>query len=66
MKHFFRRNNAENNIISLQFSAGYRSNAIKDESIAFDWLKFWQYLKPHLLKFLAAIAVRKFQIERRF
>lgn len=39
------------------FSTGYSSNVIKNESVAFDWHKFWEYLKPHLLKFLAAIAV---------
>lgn len=29
----------------------------KAETVAFDWKRFWHYLKPHLLKFLAAIGV---------
>lgn len=37
--------------------AGYQANVIKNDTIAFDWRKFWTYLKPHLLKFLGAIAV---------
>ncbi|XP_031638449.1 mitochondrial potassium channel ATP-binding subunit [Contarinia nasturtii] len=36
--------------------AGYQTNAIKKDSVAFDWHQFWQYLKPYLLKFLGAIA----------
>lgn len=42
------------------FTLGYQTNAIKSESIAFDWHKFWKYLKPYLLKFLGAIAVSYF------
>lgn len=40
--------------------AGYQAKAIKNDSVAFDWHKFWQYLKPYLLKFLGAIAVSSF------
>lgn len=47
---------AFNTKISFYFS-GYQTKAIKNESIAFDWHKFWTYLKPYLLKFLGAIAV---------
>lgn len=45
----------------LQFYVilGYQTNAIKNDTVAFDWRKFWHYLKPHLLKFLGAIAVSK-------
>lgn len=37
--------------------AGYQSNVTKADTVAFDWKRFWKYLKPHLLKFLAAICV---------
>lgn len=41
---------------------GYHSDVI-----AFDWHRFWQYLRPHLLKFLgaigAALAVAYFNIK---
>lgn len=37
--------------------SGYQTNVIRNDSIAFDWKKFWTYLKPYFLKFLGAIAV---------
>lgn len=43
--------------ILMSLFVGYHTNSIKNESIAFDWRKFWEYLKPYLLKFLGAIAV---------
>lgn len=37
---------------------GYRSKVTRPDEGKFDWARFWGYLKPHLLKFLGAIAVR--------
>lgn len=36
---------------------GYHNNAIQNDTVAFDWCRFWHYLKPYLWKFLGAIAV---------
>lgn len=37
---------------------GYSAKSMRNnETVAFDWKKFWHYLKPHILKFLAAICV---------
>lgn len=53
--------------IFVFFLLGYQSNVIKSDSIAFHWHFFWQYLRPHLLKFLgaisAALAVAYFNIK---
>lgn len=38
-------------------TSGFRKATRPDEG-KFDWAMFWRYLKPHLLKFLGAIAVR--------
>lgn len=37
--------------------AGYHTNVAKNDTVTFDWRKFWHYLKPYLLKFIGAIAV---------
>lgn len=36
--------------------SGY--NQLKENDVKFDWKKFWEYLKPHLIKFIGAILVR--------
>lgn len=38
--------------------SGLRAKVTKPDEGKFDWIMFWGYLKPHLLKFLGAIAVR--------
>ncbi len=38
--------------------SGFRSKVTKPDEGKFDWSMFWRYLKPHLLKFIGAIAVR--------
>lgn len=40
--------------------AGYKVS--NDQSIRFDWQKFWLYLKPHFWYIIAAIAVSLFYI----
>lgn len=38
--------------------SGFRSKVTRPDEGRFDWAMFWKYLKPHLLKFLGAVAVR--------
>lgn len=38
--------------------SGFRSKVTRPDEGKFDWAMFWGYLKPHLMKFLGAIAVR--------
>ncbi|XP_055301998.1 mitochondrial potassium channel ATP-binding subunit [Sitodiplosis mosellana] len=52
----FRYNRIVVSCSSANRLAGYQTNVIKNDSIAFDWHQFWRYLKPYLLKFLGAIA----------
>lgn len=37
--------------------SGFRTKVIKPDEGKFDWAMFWRYLKPHLIKFLGAVAV---------
>lgn len=36
---------------------GVHARTIKENDVRFDWKRFWKYLKPHLLKLIAAIIV---------
>ncbi|XP_037034874.1 mitochondrial potassium channel ATP-binding subunit [Bradysia coprophila] len=36
--------------------SGLRSKVTKSDEGKFDWAMFWRYLKPHLIKFLGAVA----------
>lgn len=38
--------------------SGLRSKVTRPDDGKFDWAMFWRYLKPHLLKFIGAVAVR--------
>lgn len=37
--------------------SSFRSKVNKPDEGRFDWAMFWRYLKPHLIKFLGAVAV---------